>query len=186
MAVGLAMVADPLVRTLFGDKWAEAIPVTAALALYTLIRSLYFAAGDVFKAQGRPEIVTRMHIFNLVILVPALYWAVVYYRSLAAVGWVQVGVVLVVGFVRTVVACRLLDLRLSQFARVLMPTLLSTAIMAALIQITMILTLGAAPVVRLALGMGVGAISYSLAILWLQRDVVLQARKAMRSVFSRA
>jgi len=131
MAVGLALVADPLVRTLFGEKWLEAIPVTTAIAVYTLIRSLYFSAGDVFKAQGRPEIVTRLHLLNLVVLVPALWWAAVRFESVVAVAWMQVAVVTVVGAVRMVVAARLLNLRLGQFGRILAPVLAGSALMAA-------------------------------------------------------
>jgi PST family polysaccharide transporter len=185
MAVGLSLVADPLVRTLFGDKWLDAIPITAAIAIYTLIGSLYFASGDVFKAQGRPEIVTRLHIFNLIVLIPALYWAAAIQGSLVAVGWMQVAVVLLVGAVRTVVAGRLLHFSMFDFIKVLMPTLIASAIMAVAVQGVMTVTFDAAPIIRLIAGIVAGGLSYTLAILWLQRDLIVQAQKTIRGVFAR-
>lgn len=124
MAVGLALVADPLVRTFFGDRWADAIPILSAISIYTLVRSLYFSAGDVFKAQGRPEIISRLHIFNLILLVPALYWAAVYTQNLVIFAWTQVAVVLVVGVVRLWVAARLLNIRPVQYITTLRPIIL--------------------------------------------------------------
>lgn len=35
--VGLALVAEPLLTTFFGDKWVEAIPIVQGLAIYSLI-----------------------------------------------------------------------------------------------------------------------------------------------------
>jgi PST family polysaccharide transporter len=186
MAVGLALISDPLVRTFFGERWLEAIPILSAISLYTLVRSLYFSAGDVFKAQGRPEIITRLHLFNLALLVPALYFTALYTGNLVAVAWVQVAVVLVVGTVRLAVAARLLDLRVSQFAVILWPILLATTGMAAAVWGMLALTNSAAPLLRLIAAVLTGAATYMAALWWLERDVIVKAGQTLKTVLSKA
>lgn len=54
---GLFIVAEPLIRVLYGDQWLEAIPVLQILAAYAWVQSIGYHAGDVYKAIGRPNVV---------------------------------------------------------------------------------------------------------------------------------
>ncbi|MCU0242861.1 MAG: oligosaccharide flippase family protein, partial [Vicinamibacteria bacterium] len=71
-AVGVAVVAEPLVMTLLGPKWRAAIPIIQILALYGLLRALQVLAMDLFVAAGRPAMQLRLSALNLAILVPSL------------------------------------------------------------------------------------------------------------------
>ena len=55
IGIGIALTAEPFILVAFGEKWRDAIPVVPAIATYTLLRSLTFNIGDVYKAQGRPS-----------------------------------------------------------------------------------------------------------------------------------
>jgi lipopolysaccharide exporter len=71
-AAGLALVAEPLVRTLFGEDWLPSVPILRALAVYVGIRSLGMPGGDVLKATGRLGPLFALRCFEAVLLVPAL------------------------------------------------------------------------------------------------------------------
>lgn len=74
-AVGLWIVAEPLVATLFGAKWAAAVPVLRMIALYMAIRSFGSITGDVLKATGRTRLLATLGLARAVIVVPSLVWA---------------------------------------------------------------------------------------------------------------
>jgi PST family polysaccharide transporter len=185
MALGLALVARPLVLTVFGEKWAEAIPVTSAIALYTLFRSFYFNAGSLFKAQGRPDVVTRLHLFNLVILVPALWYAATQYGTISAVAWMQVAVVFFVGTIRLYVGSRMLDLPFASMIKVFVPALTGSAIMALAVTAALILTEPYPPMIQLVVAVAVGGLTYLAAIFALHRDMLLTASRTLRSALVR-
>jgi O-antigen/teichoic acid export membrane protein len=71
-AVGLVLVAEPLVLTLFGAKWSAAVPVLRWIALFMAIRSFGTSAGDVMKATGRSHLLATLGVIRAVVLVPAL------------------------------------------------------------------------------------------------------------------
>lgn len=52
MGLGLALVSRPFCPHLLYGKTTDAIPVMSAISLYTLLRSLVFNAGSVYKATG--------------------------------------------------------------------------------------------------------------------------------------
>ena len=55
-AVGLALLARPLLLLFFGPQWAGAAPVLSALAAYAGLRSITSHAGDILKATGRAQV----------------------------------------------------------------------------------------------------------------------------------
>ncbi len=72
LCLGLFVAAEPIVRVFFGEQWLEAIPLLRLLALYALIYSVGYHAGDVYKAIGRPDILFKLNIMSAFVLVPAL------------------------------------------------------------------------------------------------------------------
>lgn len=53
--VGLALVAEPLLTTFFGDKWVEAIPIVQGLAIYSLISFSRMYVPSVLTALFLPK-----------------------------------------------------------------------------------------------------------------------------------
>jgi PST family polysaccharide transporter len=58
IAVGIGLVADPLVRIFLGDKWLATIPMLQPLAIFGLLQILSGNSGPVYLATGRPQFVT--------------------------------------------------------------------------------------------------------------------------------
>ncbi|HSA54086.1 MAG TPA: oligosaccharide flippase family protein, partial [Gemmatimonadaceae bacterium] len=74
-AVGLVMLAEPIVLTVFGAQWLPSVPILRALAVYAGIRALSATAGDVLKAIGRPGVLAGLGVVRAIVLIPALYLA---------------------------------------------------------------------------------------------------------------
>ncbi|EHB55957.1 polysaccharide biosynthesis protein [Mycolicibacterium rhodesiae JS60] len=75
VGIGLAVAAQPLVATLYGPNYAGSSPILSVLAMYTVIYSASFHAGDVFKAIGRPGILTAINAGKFVLLIGPIWWA---------------------------------------------------------------------------------------------------------------
>lgn len=185
IALGLAVVSRPLVITLFTEKWEAAIPVLSAIALYTLIRSLTFNIGNVYKAQGRPDILTKLSLLKIPFLLVALYWATVMQGSIVAVGWAQVGVAVIAALMNIYVASRALDTPVLVILAAFWPALVAGGIMTGAVWLVQSLLSGAPYSVQLVAGVAVGMLVYTTAIWWLQRDFVRQATKSLRTIFNR-
>lgn len=110
MAIGLAIVAEPLVVALFSDKWAAVIPVIPPICVYALLGSLSYNVGDLFKAVGRPDLLTRIGVVRVATVVPALWLAASVIGTPAAVAWAQAGAEVIALAVNMYVAHVVFDL----------------------------------------------------------------------------
>ena len=71
-AVGIGVVAGPLVRLLLGDKWLDAIPLIEILMVFGVFSTIAANTWPVFLALGRPAINMTLGLVTLVIFVPAV------------------------------------------------------------------------------------------------------------------
>jgi O-antigen/teichoic acid export membrane protein len=185
MGLGLALVAEPFVLTFLTERWAEAVPVMRAIAIYALILSLDYHAGDVYKAQGRPGILTRFGIVRVIVLFPVLWWAVTRVGTLEAIGWAHVGVALLFLVAQLMVAARMLDTSFFRIVASLRPAATGGALMAIAVLVALEATAGAVPPLQLAAGVAAGAATYGLALWWLQRTLVLELGTTLRLALAR-
>ncbi|HYN89060.1 MAG TPA: lipopolysaccharide biosynthesis protein, partial [Ardenticatenaceae bacterium] len=185
LALGLALVAKPFVLTVFGEKWAETIPVLRAISIYTLMLSLSYNAGDVYKAQGRPSLLTVVALVRAAILVPALWWAATGPGTLEAVGWTHAAVALLSGTFEMLVAARMLHTPLRLVLHALRPAAAGAVLMAPVVWMTLSIVAAAPAAVQLFLSIAVGAVTYGSALWWLQRDIVVGVGHTLRGVLAR-
>ncbi len=59
MMLGLASVASPFVRALYGPKWVDLIPLLRLLAIVGALQMLANPTGWIFVAQGRTDLILR-------------------------------------------------------------------------------------------------------------------------------
>jgi PST family polysaccharide transporter len=74
-SVALALLAEPVVVTLFGLAWRDAAPILRALAIYGGLRSLGSSAGDALKASGAAGTLAGLAALKAAILLPAVAFA---------------------------------------------------------------------------------------------------------------
>ncbi len=114
IGIGLAATARPLVETLYGGDYAGSAPILSVLAVYTVVYSASFHAGDVFKAIGRPGILTAINAGKLAVLVGPIWWAAGHSATLVA--WALLGTEVVHFLVRMTVLHRVTGARLPAVA----------------------------------------------------------------------
>jgi PST family polysaccharide transporter len=171
-SLGLALVAEPLVVTIFGERWREAAPILQALALYTGLRALGAHAGDVLKATGRPGLLATIAVAKAVLMVPLLLLAA---RSgPVAVALTMAGVTAVTLLFNVIAVCRLARVSPRALLAALRPSLLAGAGMA-------VAVLGwqrlAGP--GLVTAVAVGAVAYLLGLWLMNPGLVGEARRAL-------
>lgn len=82
-AVGIVVLAGPLIKAIYGEKWAPAIPLFQVLAFYGLVRSIGSTAGAVFMSAGEPRVVRKVGTLQLLVATPLVYPAI---QALGTIG----------------------------------------------------------------------------------------------------
>ncbi|MBI3243735.1 MAG: lipopolysaccharide biosynthesis protein [Chloroflexi bacterium] len=187
IGLGLALVARPVVLTIFTRKWLEAADVIRTISIYALFLAVFaYNAGSVYKAQGRPEVLTKLALIRITILAPAMWWAVAKIGTLVAVGWTHIIVAFIGGMINLIVAARLLHISWRSVVATIAPAALAGGLMAVAVRITLTLTTLAPTWAQLTICVIVGAITYGAGLWWLQRDVMLNAGRTLRTALTRA
>ena len=83
VAVGLSLVADPLIRVMLGDRWLDAIPLMQVLAIYGVSSIGMANQWPVLVALGRQRLAVLLVAGTLAVLLPTFYVAT---RAYGAVG----------------------------------------------------------------------------------------------------
>lgn len=131
VVAGLALVAPDFIRLMFGAKWEASIIPLQLLAVYALLRSVVTLLPQALTAVGDLKFSMWVTIATLVVLPPsfyyASYWGVV---GIAAV-WVVVYPLFTIPlYIRTF---RQLDMRPSEYFRVIEPALAGSVFMTAVV-----------------------------------------------------
>jgi len=170
LGVGLALLAEPLVVAVFSDKWLEVVPVLAPIAAYAVLGSLSFNVGDLLKALGRPDALSRISLLRAVLVLPAVWIAVTSAGTPAAVGWAQAGVAAVAVVASFAVAHRLFALPIGHALGRLAPVAAATAVMTAAVLALDAALADRSALLRLVAGGALGAAVYGAVLRGLARD----------------
>ncbi len=111
IGAALAVLAPAVIATLYGPKYSDAAPMLAVLALYAVVYSASFHSGDVYKAIGRPGILTAINLGKLAVMVGPVWWAAGHNAVLVAVS--LLGVEVIHFIVRIAVVQRVISLKWS-------------------------------------------------------------------------
>jgi O-antigen/teichoic acid export membrane protein len=184
MAIGLALLAEPIVVIAFSAKWIDVVPVVPPICLYALFVSVSFNIGDLYKALGRPDVLTRLSLLRLVIAVPALWGSATIVGTSAAVGWAQAGIALVMMGIELAVARALFGLPVGTALAQTVPVLAACGAMA-LAVVAVAAPLEASPYAQLVAGVAVGALVYAFALWLLARRFVTSGWSVLRGALDR-
>jgi len=185
VALGLSLVAEPLVLTAFTEKWAEVVPVIPPICLYALCASVSFNMGDLYKAMGRPDVLMRLSLLRAVLIVPALVYAAAWVGSATAVAWAQAVVAVVAMAANFVVAGALFEMPIRAAVARLVPVLGACAVMSGITLAVASATVGASPFARLLACTAAGAPAYLLALRLLAREFFETGVFTMRDALAR-
>ena len=185
LGLGLAVVAEPLVVLLFSHKWIESAPVLQALSVHMMLISLSYNVGDIYKALGRPELLTRLALWRGLLLLPMLWWAAAGPGTLVAIAWVSVVVTMIHMMATIAVAARLLNVALGKVFESFTPALSAGVVMTLSVIAVNDALAYASVFIELVMSILV-AVSAYIAVLWLiGRDILLNAGQHLRTALRR-
>ncbi|MFC7229667.1 lipopolysaccharide biosynthesis protein [Salinirubellus salinus] len=132
MVIGIVAVAPVFVDVVLGDDWTPAITTMQILTVYGGVTALTVLFEQVWKAVGRPELVSKVSILQLALLAAAIYPAAVQF-GIEGVAAVVAGVTVVTIPVRLYITASLLQLSYFEVARELVYPIVASLLMGALV-----------------------------------------------------
>jgi lipopolysaccharide exporter len=174
LAVGLATLARPVILVVFGHQWLGSIPVTRAIAAYTLFATLAIPPGTILKVTRRAWLMVGFSIPVTIVLAALL---VIFTRQgILAVALATTALQATIAPMQAAVVSRQLGLPLWESVRVLIPTVVAAAAMGgALLGVDALIS---PPLPALLVGLPLGAAIY-LGALWLVARDELRALHAI-------
>ncbi|MDN5848813.1 MAG: lipopolysaccharide biosynthesis protein [Nitrococcus sp.] len=170
-AAGIAASSELLVMVLLGDKWAAATPLISILGLSGAIMAMESNIGSVYMAIGKPQMLTFLSGFYVVILIPLLVYLTIQFGVVGA-AWAC----LIAGITNVPVyygaMFRTLNLRISEFVATVWRPLISSVIMYFVVREFQRLagsdlsSLTAMPWLFAAVGVGIVVYLVSIALFW--------------------
>jgi PST family polysaccharide transporter len=164
MMVGLWMVAEPFVLSIFGPKWAQAIPLIKILALVGMVESISATEGAIYQAKGRTDVMFRWGVgaglLTAVGFGVGLRWGVL--GVAAAYAIVTFGL-MIPSFA---IPFRLIGMRLAPFAAALARPLAASLLMAVTVLAVRSVLTGWSPPAALLVLVATGAAAY-VAATWI-------------------
>lgn len=169
--LGLALIAADFVDLAYSSVWAASIPVIWILSINASVQAFAFNAGDVFKATGRPQLLSKLSVLKIAISLPVLIFSTRY--GIVGVALAQFLTRAAVVCVTLAIAGRLIDVTLRQFLRAVGKPLMAAGFMTAGCGALLFAAQDLAPIIRLPLVATLGVILYATALWYLDRHALL-------------
>jgi PST family polysaccharide transporter len=131
LAIGLAVMAEPVTFALFGEKWAGSVDVMRVLCIYAFFYAMGIPAGTVYKAIGRAGLLLQLA-WPQVVLVIALSIPMAEH-GIEAVAAVVAGVTLLFFLVGLVIVPRMIPVRYGEMWEASRASILAGAVTAAVL-----------------------------------------------------
>jgi O-antigen/teichoic acid export membrane protein len=166
-SAGIAVIADPLVRVLLGEKWLETVPVISVLAISAAFVAATGNNGVAHLALGYPKFVTLQSFLRLVVLV-VLGVALAPAYGIVGVAFAERCGAAVNLLASYPVVFRHLNISAMEYAARIWRSVVATVGMAVVVRIVEdLLGVGydvASALLRLSIGVSVGAATYIIII----------------------
>ncbi len=159
-AVGLSAAADPIVLIMLGEQYGPATGALALLAIRAAVSAVSIYAGEAFKAIGRADILMRIAVVQVVIVVPAFWFAAGH--SIYAVAATFVAQTMLFAIVQLHILRRMLRIAGRDQWALTWPTLIAAAVMWVAVRLSLAAVTDTPAVLRLAIAVVVGVTTYGL------------------------
>jgi len=175
---GLAATAEPLVLTMLGPKWVEAVPVVHLLAFAMPFMTMQVLFSPACDARGKPSIGMKNGAFGAFVLAASFLVGVQWGPTGIAAAWiVAYPIYLAVGAWRSL---PVIGARARDVAAAIAPPLLAAVAMALVVTLVDRALPPLHPLPRLALLGSIGAATYVLWLAVFARDVVREIVELIR------
>jgi lipopolysaccharide exporter len=161
LVVGLAVLAEPIVLTLFGDQWDDSIQVMQVLSVFAFGVALGIPAGTAYKSIARVDILIKLAIPRTALAAVSILFFVDH--GIVAVAACQAAVAGTFSMINIGFAARLLDVGIRRICIAAWPPVFAGAVMG--VVLWLLVQLVGDPYLTLAIGLPLGAAVY-LGTLW--------------------
>lgn len=178
-ALGLSVLARPIVLVFFGTAWIGAAPILAALAIYSALLALSTHSGDVLKATGRAPLLASISLLKTVFIVPALLIGVRFGATAVAVA-----LAIATAFttaITLVITTRVIGVRARDVVSSFLPSVIAGLAMAATLILWVRWSGQLHVVAQLVVGVILGALVYGTVLSMIDPDLFGQARRFVSS-----
>jgi O-antigen/teichoic acid export membrane protein len=134
VAIGMGLVADPLVRLFLGDQWLAAIPMLQVLAIFGLLQISSSNIGPVFLALGRPRLVMIVTGLTVGIGIPLTIYATLRWGVTGTI-WSLIATNVCAAIAWIVLAVRVIELSLSALFAAVWRTFAALAMMILIVRL---------------------------------------------------
>ena len=180
---GLAVVGGLFIEVFYGETWAAAALPLQVLAASGALRSLGSHAGDIYKAIGRPEILTKLGVLRAVVIVPAMIWGASF--GIVGVAVAQLVVTAASTLLNLYVAGRILSLPVTALLREFRSGLVASAAMVGMLSLVLPASGDLPAIVRLVFAVLAGALVYFGMLYLVGRETFDEASQAIRTALRR-
>jgi O-antigen/teichoic acid export membrane protein len=180
VGIGVILAAEPIIVGIFGAKWKPAVVPLEILGAFGIIRAFSGTTGAVFQAAGRPQLVTWLNVWHLLLLCATLFTLTPAFglKGTATGVTVTAGLTLVPAYR---FALRILELRLRDLVLALEWPLLVSVPLTAVLALARETTGGVSPVLRLVMLAVAGFAAYAASVAVFARGEVKEIAAAFRS-----
>lgn len=175
---GLAVTAEPLVLTMLGQKWVEAVPVVHLLAFAMPFMTMQILFAPACDARGKPSVGMKNGAFGAAVLAISFLVGVRWGATGIAAAWiVAYPIYLGVSAWRSL---PVIGARARDVADAIAPPLLAAVAMALVVTLVDRVLPPLNPLAHLAVLASIGAASYALWLMVFARDVVREIFELIR------
>jgi len=182
---GMAAIAPELVRVVFGSQWGPAVALLQVVAFLAMVSTLPWAAGDAFKAIGRPDVSTKLLVIESLYAFPVIWYMAYRWQTAVAASLGNLITATIAVLVRLVVTSRLLKFKPTAYLPLFRAPFLGGVMILALITAWRWLVASWPDILILATSIAWGGAIYIAILFLLERDELLQARDMLLSLIQR-
>jgi PST family polysaccharide transporter len=168
VCMGMAAIAELLVPVLLGDKWVEAAPLVALLAISGGLNTLQANTGAVYHALSKPRLIAFTGSIQMIALIPMLIYGAHQHGVVGAATAHLIHAVIFGVPVTYTILVRSTPVTWGDFFRATWRPILAASLMYAWVRLAAFSSFFGAwgSVTRIAAGTALGMISYML-VLWI-------------------
>ena len=185
VGLGMVAVAPEMVQVVFGSQWAPAIILTQVLALLGMSMTIPWAAGDVFKAIGRPDLSTKLLVIEALYTFPMIAVFTLSTRLAVMASLANLLASMITAVLRLGMTSRFLKFNPLEYFFAFRGGFFGGAVMFGVVTLWRSVVADADPLVFLLTAIPLGGVVYAGMLWLLERDDVMDAFAMLASALNR-
>ncbi|CAM3983414.1 lipopolysaccharide biosynthesis protein [Smaragdicoccus niigatensis] len=178
IGLGMAAVAPQIIGVLYGSTYAGAAAPLAMLSIFTVIYSISFHTGDVYKAIGRPGVLTAINAAKFTVMIGPIWWAAG--KSITMVATVLIVVECIHLVLRIAVVRAMIGVPVARIGRAAIPPVVAAIVMGLVAWSAARLTTSWPDILELLAIVPLAAVTYGVGLKLLSPQLISDSLRVLR------